>query len=100
MVEMTETANILHNASRHSLVLMDEIGRGDVNLRWFIARMGFCAEALNDIGGNDALCHSLFRINQPCRPAASKPVIVTLIATETNDQVAFLYHLKAGAAES
>ncbi len=28
MVEMTETANILHNASRRSLVLMDEIGRG------------------------------------------------------------------------
>ena len=28
MVEMTETANILHNASNRSLVLMDEIGRG------------------------------------------------------------------------
>lgn len=28
MVEMTETANILHNASPRSLVLMDEVGRG------------------------------------------------------------------------
>jgi len=28
MVEMTETANILNNASEHSLVLMDEMGRG------------------------------------------------------------------------
>jgi DNA mismatch repair protein MutS len=28
MVEMEETANIMHNASEHSLVLMDEIGRG------------------------------------------------------------------------
>ena len=28
MVEMTETAHILHNASANSLVLLDEIGRG------------------------------------------------------------------------
>jgi DNA mismatch repair protein MutS len=55
MVEMTETANILNNATDRSLVILDEIGRGTstfdgVSLAWAVT------EHLHDVTG----CRTLF----------------------------------------
>src|SRR5260370_34047803 len=60
MVEMTEAANILNNATPRSLVILDEIGRGTstydgVSLAWGIT------EYLHDRGG----CRTLFAAHYP-----------------------------------
>ncbi|MFT5118928.1 MAG: DNA mismatch repair protein MutS, partial [Kiritimatiellia bacterium] len=97
MVEMTETANILQNASRHSLVLMDEIGRGTstfdgLSLAWA------CAQHLAQ--QIQALClfaTHYFEITS--LPESIEGVCnVHLSAVEHNDNIVFLHRIEEGAA--
>jgi len=97
MVEMTETANILHNATRHSLVLMDEIGRGTstydgLSLAWA------CAEALADkIRAFTLFATHYFELTQlPSRLAGLANV--HLDAVEHEDGIAFMHAVQEGAA--
>ena len=97
MVEMTETATILNNASEQSLVLMDEIGRGtstfdDLSLAWAAAHyMGEKAQAFTLFATHyfelTALASEL--------PACSN---VHLDATEHEGQLVFLHAVKPGPA--
>ncbi len=97
MVEMTETATILNNASAESLVLMDEIGRGTstfdgLSLAWAAAHyMGETAKAFTLFATHyfelTALAQEL--------PACSN---VHLDATEHDGQLVFLHAVKPGPA--
>jgi DNA mismatch repair protein MutS len=97
MVEMTETANILHNASSHSLVLMDEIGRGTstfdgLSLAYAVAR--HMADKLRACTLFATHYFELTALADEIDGCAN----VHLDATEHGDSLVFLHALKEGPA--
>ena len=97
MVEMTESANILHNATHQRLVLMDEIGRGTstydgLSLAWA------CAEQLaQKIKAYTLFATHYFELTQLAEQQ-SNIVNVHFDAIEHGDGVAFLHTVQEGAA--
>ena len=98
MVEMTETANILHNATANSLVLMDEIGRGTstydgLSLAWA------CAEYLtNQIQAYTLFATHYFELTTLAEQYASL-ANVHLDAVEHGDSIVFMHAVQEGAAD-
>ena len=97
MVEMTETANILHNATSRSLVLLDEIGRGTstydgLALAWAVAQH----LAHNDCPLTLFATHyfELTSLASTCSEVAN----VHLSATEVAGEIVFLYQVEEGPA--
>ncbi|AIN18933.1 DNA mismatch repair protein MutS [Yersinia rochesterensis] len=97
MVEMTETANILHNATEQSLVLMDEIGRGTstydgLSLAWA------CAENLaSRIKAMTLFATHYFELTT--LPEKMEGVVnVHLDALEHGETIAFMHSVQDGAA--
>ena len=97
MVEMTETATILNNATDQSLVLMDEIGRGTstfdgLSLAWAAAHhMGERARAFTLFATHYFELTALADELPGCEN-------VHLDATEHDGQLVFLHSVKAGPA--
>lgn len=96
MVEMSETANILHNASERSLVLMDEVGRGTstfdgLSLAWS------AAECLAGLRAYTLFATHYFELTVL---PESEPLVanVHLNATEHNERIVFLHHVLPGPA--
>ncbi|MGL5586036.1 MAG: MutS-related protein, partial [Plesiomonas sp.] len=97
MVEMTETANILHNATKHSLVLMDEIGRGTstydgLSLAWA------CVEWLaQKIQAMTLFATHYFELT--ALPERLQGVVnIHLDAVEHGETIAFMHAVQEGAA--
>jgi DNA mismatch repair protein MutS len=97
MVEMTETANILHNASEHSLVLLDEIGRGTSTFDG-LALAWACARHLLERNRACTLFAThyfeLTRLVEDYKQVTN----VHLDAVEHGDGIVFLHSVEEGAA--
>jgi len=100
MVEMTETANILHNATENSLIILDEIGRGTatfdgLSLAWaiteFLAKKGekaprtFFATHYHELTDIDKLYSNVVNFN--------------VVVKEWNNELLFLRKVVPGAAD-
>ncbi len=97
MVEMTETANILHNATERSLVLMDEIGRGTstydgLSLAWASAEW-----LAKQIGALTLFATHYFELTELPKQIATL-ANVHLDAVEHGDSIAFMHAVQEGAA--
>jgi DNA mismatch repair protein MutS len=98
MVEMTEAANILNNATAKSLVILDEIGRGTstydgVSLAWAITE-----HLHNHIG-----CRSLFatHYHELAQLAETLPNLrnCNVLVREWQDDIVFLHKIAPGSAD-
>ena len=97
MVEMTEMAQILRNATENSLVLVDEIGRGTstydgLSLAWACAR-----DLADRIQSYSLFATHYFEITQLADDLDNVDNI-HLSATEHQNDIIFLYAIQSGAA--
>ncbi|MDD2833666.1 MAG: DNA mismatch repair protein MutS [Methylotenera sp.] len=97
MVEMTETANILHNATDKSLVLLDEIGRGTstfdgLSLAWAVAKQLLEKNRAYTLFATHYF--ELTRIVDEFKYAAN----VHLDAIEHSHSIVFMHKVEEGAA--
>ena len=98
MVEMSETAAILHNATRRSLVLLDEIGRGTstydgVAIAWAVA------EHLHEQIGCKTIFATHYHELTQLSDRYARVVNANVAVHESGEEVVFLHRLKPGGAD-
>jgi DNA mismatch repair protein MutS len=99
LVEMVETATILHNVTPRSLVLLDEVGRGTstfdgLAIAWAVV------EALHDRApGPKVLCATHF--HELTRLADQRPAVRNfhVAVREWNDEIVFLHKVRPGGTD-
>ncbi|MFT5484678.1 MAG: DNA mismatch repair protein MutS [Halieaceae bacterium] len=97
MVEMTETANILHNATPKSLVLMDEVGRGTSTFDGLALAWACAVQLADKVQAFTLFATHYFELT--ALPVEHPNMAnVHLDATEYKDSIVFLHAIQEGPA--
>jgi DNA mismatch repair protein MutS len=97
MVEMTETANILHNATSNSLVLMDEVGRGTSTFDGLSLAWAAAAHLAERTGAFTLFATHYFEMT--ALPEQYRNTVnVHLKATEHDERIIFMHSVEEGPA--
>ncbi len=97
MVEMTETANILHNATSNSLVLMDEVGRGTSTFDGLSLAWAAAAHLAERTGAFTLFATHYFEMTA-LPEQYGNTVNVHLKATEHDERIIFMHSVEEGPA--
>ena len=97
MVEMSETANILNNATDRSLVLMDEVGRGTSTFDGLAIAWSSAYELAKKIKALTLFATHYFELTE-LPNLLTNVVNVHLDATEFKDDLIFLHSVQEGPA--
>jgi len=98
MVEMTESANILHNATPSSLVLMDEIGRGTSTYDGLSLAYACALHLASHIKAFTLFATHYFELTT-LEEQYANITNIHLDAAEHGDSIVFLHAVKPGAAD-
>jgi DNA mismatch repair protein MutS len=97
MVEMTETANILHHATPESLILMDEVGRGTSTFDGLALAWAIAEQMAQSIQGYCLFATHYFELTTLAEQF-NNTVNIHLNAIEHQDKIVFMHQVQEGPA--
>jgi DNA mismatch repair protein MutS len=98
MVEMTETANIINNATENSLIILDEIGRGTATFDGMSIAAAVAEYIHNKIGAKTLFATHYHEITQLADKHPGMKNLKVLVKEE-GEQVTFLHKVAEGPAD-